>query len=117
MRAFLDPSQTSIPAVKTMDAQARAQGQSSTLNTSFFTYGYVVGQIMKDVIAKCGSGCTSVKFNTTLASIGTLSTNGLTGPLGFFKGGNELVHYAGIYGWSKSQQKSVSLSGWINGAQ
>ena len=116
IRSFLDPSQTNVPAIAKMDAQAKQQGQGSELNTSFFTYGYAMGELMTSVLKRCGVSCTPKKFNTVLASTTSVSTNGLSGPLEFAKGDNELVHYGKIYGWNKSAQQSVALSGWIDGA-
>lgn len=114
IRDFQDVVGSNAPVVAKMNAQAKKYGQSGSATSSFFTYGYITGELIAQVLKKCGSSCTSSTFARTLSALKPFSSGGLSGPLGFAKGTHVLVNYGRLYAWSGGHL--VAKSGWINGA-
>lgn len=117
IRDFDDPNGSSSAAVKSMVSGAKTAGQSGQATTSFFTYGYVSGALIVQTLKACGDGCTSEKFNTTLAGSKSITgVPGLSGPVGLAPGTHSLFNYGRLYKWDSTKGVATAVSGWINGS-
>lgn len=115
-RTYASPSQTNIPAVKAMVDDPAAKAYKSEMINSYFTQGWVAGQILKRALEKCGKDCSSGEaFAKALESVGTIDTHGLSsGPLKLTASTHEWVQYVRFYKWDSSTGKVVPASGVVS---
>lgn len=106
---YVDPLMTSIPAVRTMDSQARTYGQSSNAVGEYFTTGYVAGILIQKALQACGTNCTPPKFSKALESISALNDNGLSGPAGFSSSDHELLKYGLVFTYNTTTHQVVEV--------
>ena len=117
IRQFQDTTGSSEPAVQTMVAQAQTAGLSGSATSSFFTYGYLTGSIIAQVLESCGSTCSSSEFASTLSGLSAIKgVAGLSGPLGYAPGTHQMVNYGRLYRWDGATGSVIAVSGWIDGA-
>jgi branched-chain amino acid transport system substrate-binding protein len=117
VRDFAAP-QENQPGVAAMRKAAVDAGQLKSFNTdtSYFTYGYVSGEILGAAIKKCGSSCTGADVNKALEKIRDFNSGGLAGPLGVDPPHNNyFVTYGKVFGWNATSKTSVQESAWLKG--
>jgi branched-chain amino acid transport system substrate-binding protein len=117
VRDFAAPDENQ-PGNTAMRKAAVAAGQLKSFNTdtSYFTYGYVSGELLGAAIKQCGSSCTAVDVNKALEKIRDFNSGGLAGPLGVNPPhDNYFVTYGKVFGWNSTSKKSVQESGWLKG--
>jgi hypothetical protein len=100
---------TNIPAVRTMDSQARMYGQGSNAVGEYFTTGYVAGILIQKALQACGTNCTPPKFSKALESISALNDNGLSGPAGFSSSDHELLSYGLVFTYNTATHQVVEV--------
>lgn len=114
VRAFADPSEQGVAGFTQMKADAALAGKTSALNSAYFSYGYLSGELIGAAIKGCGSGCTGEKINAALAKITSFDSQGLSGPLGLNPPADNLFVKAGrVFGWDASSQQVVPQGDWI----
>jgi ABC-type branched-subunit amino acid transport system substrate-binding protein len=106
---YADPLLTGIPAVRTMDREARTYGQSKNAVGEYFTTGYVAGMVIQKALQACGQNCTPPKFSKALESLRKLNDNGLSGPAGFSSSNHELLSYGLVFKYDTAKHQVVSV--------
>jgi ABC-type branched-subunit amino acid transport system substrate-binding protein len=99
-----------------MTAAAKATGHAQNLDSPFFTEGYVAGQIIIAALKKCGSKCTGSQLNDALNSLGTLSTQNLSGPVNLSSAQHRAVSSVSFYAYDPKKQQPVPVGGYISGS-
>jgi branched-chain amino acid transport system substrate-binding protein len=113
-RAYVDPSDTSIPAVATMVAQAKKYGQTKNMTNENFTAGYVSGEIIVDAMKKvCATDCTAAQVNTALSDL-TVKTAGLTGPAATSPGNGNNLFFRANQTYTYANGKVVPVGTWVS---
>lgn len=111
-RSFVWPTDE---VAKDMAAKAKASGQDDQLVSTYFTRGYVLGQLIEETLTACGAECDRAKFRDSLEKISSMDTKGLAGDLGFNGASDHLfVSQAQIYAWDAGASKAKSVSGWLD---
>lgn len=111
-RSFVWPTDD---AAKDMAAQAETAGQEDQLVSTYFTRGYVLGQLMEETLKVCGEDCTRETFRDSLEKITDMDTKGLSGAVGFGGASDHLfVSQAQIYAWDSASGKAKSVSDWAD---
>jgi branched-chain amino acid transport system substrate-binding protein len=114
LRTYASPTDTSIPAVEQMASTPAAKAYASSMTNSYFTQGWVAGQIFQQALEKCGAGCSSgSQLNDAMAKLGTVNTDGLSGQLTVDSSDHELVRDVQFYGLSAAGTVTAQ-TGWIS---
>jgi len=101
----------SNPAVKTMDAYAKAGGFTTGMDNAFFIYGYVHAEVITAALKKCGDKCTRSTFNTALGNT-TIPGGGLmAGNPGYSPQSHVMTKRLIVVRWNKARQKLVNVAG------
>jgi len=106
---YADPLLTNIPAVRTMNSQARTYGQSKNAVGEYFTTGYVAGMAIQKALQACGANCSPQQFSKALESIHQLNDNNLSGPAGFTSSDHELLSYGLVFKFNTATHQVVSV--------
>jgi branched-chain amino acid transport system substrate-binding protein len=94
------------PQVTKMTAAAKAAGTSS--DAYFFAQGYVQAYITGQGLTKCGYPCNGAKLATSLESLGSINTGGLTyGPWIYSPTDHSGVQDVAFFSWSTSAKDAV----------
>jgi branched-chain amino acid transport system substrate-binding protein len=111
-RTYASPSQTDIPAVKSMVDDPAAKDYKKQMINPYFTQGWVAGQVLKKALEKCGKDCSSgADFAKALDSLGTIDTGGLSSSsLQLTDSSHEWVQDVKFYTWDPAAKKVVSAS-------
>jgi ABC-type branched-subunit amino acid transport system substrate-binding protein len=117
VRHFAAPTETDNPAVVKMAAAAVAAGQTADLTSGYFTFGYVVGNLLSYALGKCGEGCNAAKLDTALSAVKSFDTKGLSGPLGVTDKDHFFVKYGKVFGWNKTKKATYAVTDWITSAK
>lgn len=110
-RSYVWPTDT---AAADMADKAKKAGVGDQLVSTYFTHGYVLGQLVEQTLKACGKDCDRAKFRDALETVGSLDTKGLAGNLGFGPQDHQLVKQAQLFKWDSSKNKTVPLSDWID---
>lgn len=102
---------TSNPAIKTMDTYAKQGGFTTGMDNAFFVYGYVHAQVITAALKKCGDKCTRTSFNTALNNT-TIPGGGLmAGNPGYSPKSHVMTKRLIVVRWNKAKQKLVNVAG------
>jgi hypothetical protein len=98
-----------------MAAKAKQSGQEDQLVSTYFTRGYLLGQLMEETLKACGADCDRTSFRESLEKVTSMDTKGLAGDVGFDGAGDHLfVSQAQIYAWDGGASKAKSVSDWLD---
>ena len=98
-----------------MAAKAKAGGHGDELVSTYFTRGYVLGQLMEETLKLCGADCSRETFRSSLEEVTSVDTKGLAGDVGFNGPTDHLfVSQAQIYAWDGEANKAKSVSDWLD---
>jgi ABC-type branched-subunit amino acid transport system substrate-binding protein len=97
-----------------MGDKAKKAGVGDQLVSTYFTHGYVLGQLVEETLKACGKDCDRAKFRDALETVNSLDAKGLAGKLGFSPTDHQLVKQAQLFKWDPSKSHSVALSEWID---
>jgi len=98
-----------------MADKAQTGGFSDQLTSTYFTRGYVLGQLVEATLKACGQDCDRAKFRDALETVTALDVKGLAGKLSFSPDDHQFVSSAQMFKWDGGQGHSVSVSDWIDG--
>lgn len=113
-RTFVGPAEDDIPAVAEMREAGEKFGYADEMTNSYFTQGYVGGMILERALEICGADCsTGEEFAKALASVGSIETNGLSGPLAIDDSSHEFVESVRFYTWDGDADKAKAVTGWV----
>jgi branched-chain amino acid transport system substrate-binding protein len=111
-RDFADPSE---PAAATMVQDAKSVGGAapqSFVNGNYYTQGWVIGELLMNVLKACGSSCNAQSFNTALQTkASSINTAGLTGANGFTTTNHTFLHEVHYWTWDKAKQVQTAVTG------
>ncbi|MPY91866.1 MAG: ABC transporter substrate-binding protein [Acidimicrobiia bacterium] len=97
-----------------MAAQAEESGLADEMVSTYFTRGYVLGQLIEEALVACGEGCDRAGFRDALETITELDTGGLSGPLSFGPEDHQLVSSAQMFIWDPEEGHTAPVSDWID---
>ena len=108
VRPFSFPTDTQFPGIRTFDAAAKAVGANPA--APFVVNGYVQAMIAVATLRKCGYPCSPQKFTTSLDSLGSVNTGGVTvAPVVIDSSTHTLTHGV-IYGWDPTKHAPYRAS-------
>lgn len=111
-RDYADPAE---PAAATMVKEATSihgSDPKSFVAGNYYTEGWVVGQLLMNVLKKCGDSCDAVSFNKALQTkASTVDDGGLSGANGFTSDNHTFLHEVKYWTWDVNKQDQVPVSG------
>ncbi len=111
-RSFVWPTDE---VAKDMADKAKKAGQEKELVSTYFTRGFVLGQLIEATLKACGEQCDRAKFRDALETVKTMDTKGLAGSVGFDGATDHLfVSQAMIFRWDKAKSSTTAGSGWLD---
>nr|BFE29312.1 ABC transporter substrate-binding protein [Actinomadura rugatobispora] len=113
-RSYSSPTEKGVPAVEAMRQAATKAGEAGNMTNPYFTQGWVAGILIERTLKACGASCPSAqKFRDALEGLGTIQTDGLSGPLTVSAKSHELVSTVRFFSWDKASDSAKPLTGWV----
>lgn len=113
LRNFLLAGDTSSPGAVDLGKRARSTGDTVGIQSSQFTQGYVMAQMVVTAVTKCGDGCNYVKFNDAMNKVGKLDTQGLNPDIALTAERHVAIGAQMPYKWDPTKKIAVSMGSWI----
>lgn len=112
-RTYTSPTESGNAAVTEMKSAARKAGEAKNMTNSYFTQGWVAGMILEKTLKACGACTSGQAFRDALEGLGSIDTNGLSGPLQVSAKSHEMVNTVRFFTWDKAADKAKPLTGWV----
>ncbi|MEA3214028.1 MAG: branched-chain amino acid transport system substrate-binding protein [Acidimicrobiia bacterium] len=110
-RSFVWPTDS---VAADMATQAKSAGQADQMVSTYFTRGYVLGQLIEATLNACGKDCDRAKFRDALETVKEIDAKGLSGRLSLGPDDHQLVSSAQMFKWDGQKGHSAAVSDWID---
>lgn len=106
------------PAVAKMQAVAKKAGHGGELTQSYFTNGWVTGQLIATALEGCGSECDGAAVAEELKKVNIGDADGLAGPdVGFTPEDNQAYTSQRIVHFDQKTKKSSPVTDWLDSTE
>ncbi len=113
-RSYASPTEKGIPSVEAMKSAATKAGEGTNMTNPYFTQGWVAGSLVEKTLKACGASCAKgEQFRDALEGLGTIETDGLSGPLTVSAQSHEMVHTVRFFTWDKGADAAKPLTDWV----